>query len=243
MNRVVNYLMYLFLFFFILVSSVNAECSYQERKNLLNEAKSVDIVFNVDSRKEKIETVNPNTEEIEIIEDDKFYFNLNISNLTNDLFIKVTNNLNSDQFIVNSEDLKDGLYSYEIDNMTDIITYHLDFYSTYNNCYAEKILSRQIKKPKENPVYYFSVCSDERLENNKYCQRFIENDFNMKTYDIVSKLNKILEEENEPVVEKNFSAKKVKQFFAKYWYLFVVTLIVIIGVITLLIIRKKRSKL
>ena len=42
MNKVINSLLFVFIFFFMIVN-VNAECSYQERKSLLNDAKGVDI--------------------------------------------------------------------------------------------------------------------------------------------------------------------------------------------------------
>ena len=42
MNKVINYGLFLIFLSFIFVINVNAECSYQERKELLNEAKNVE---------------------------------------------------------------------------------------------------------------------------------------------------------------------------------------------------------
>lgn len=238
MNKVINSLLFVFIFFFM-ITNVNAECSYQERKSLLNDAKSVDVNFSVESRKVQETFINPNSDEETLVDVDKYYFKFNVLNLNDTLFLKVYNDFDTSEFIVNSSDLKDGMYSVENDNTSDLITYYVEFYSTNQNCYAEKILSKKIKKPKENPVYYYSVCKNEKLKDNEYCAHFISKNFGMSDLDIVYKLNASLKE----TPQNNANKLTLKSILVKYWYLLVVFIAIVGIVITIIVVRRKRSQL
>lgn len=238
MNKVINSLLFVFIFFFMIVN-VNAECSYQERKSLLNDAKSVDVNFSVESRKVQETHINPNNNEEALVDVDKYYFNFNVLNLNDTLFMKVYNDFDTTEFIVNSSDLKGGIYTLEIDNISDLITYYIEFYSTNQNCYAEKVLSKKIKKPKENPIYYYSVCSNEKLKDNEYCAHFIDKNFEINDLDIVYKLNDSLKESP----QTNENKLTLKSILIKYWYLLIVFVAIISIVATIIIVRKKRSQL
>ena len=243
MKKFTKYILFIMLTSFLFIFNVHAECSYQERKELLNDSKSVEAYFDLERRIISAEKINPNTDLYETIEEEQYYFNLNIANLSDNLFIKVTNNYNEEQLIVNANNINNNLYTYEISNLTDIITYYLTFYTTKENCYAEKINTIELKKPKENPLYYFSVCNNEKLENNKYCDHFITKDFNMNIYDIVDKLNNIIDEQNvDSKSDINFF-NKIINIFKKYWYLFLVVFVIIILIIFLLIYRKRKNEL
>ena len=241
MNRCFNYIILTIIFSFILIHSVNAECSYQERKDLLNEAKSVDISFNVDNKIEKITFIDPDTGESEIIDKNNYSFFMNITPFSSDIFLKITNDYNDEVIMVNSSDFSNNVYSYPISNTTDIIKYTFTFYSNKDNCYASKITTRQLKKPKENPIYFYSICSDSRLMDNKYCKQFIDTDFNIEESEIIKILSTSINQngrvDNENIINKVFKILK------KYWYIVTIILVSLITLIVILIIRKKRSEL
>lgn len=244
MKKVFNYGLFVLILSFVFINNVNAECSYQERKSLLNDAKSVDISFDVVSEEKEMTGINPNTEEEETFTTTVYTFKMNVVGMTNNMFAKITNNYDSSEIIVNYNDMKDGMYSINIENTTDIITYYVDFYSTNDNCYADKIKTTTVKKPKINPVYYYSVCSNEEVEDSEYCKQFIDKEFSKNVFDIVKELNdrvdakeKIEEKKGSTFIAKSFS------FIMTYWYLFVGILLLIIGMIVVLLIRRKRSKL
>ena len=71
MKNIFNYALFVILLSFIFVINVNAECSYQERKKLLNEAKAVDI---------SVEPI--------LNENNEYDFKFNIVNVTENFFIK-----------------------------------------------------------------------------------------------------------------------------------------------------------
>lgn len=243
MKKIFNYSLFLILLSFIFINNVDAECSYQERKQLLNEAKAVDISFEVYDKEEKIVGINPNTEQEEIYTTTTYFFKMNVSNITSNMFAKITNNYDSSEIIVNYDDLKDGIYSFDVENKTDIITYYIDFYSTNDNCYADNITTKTVKKPKENPIYYYSVCSNEKVENSAYCKHFIDKNFSENEYDIVKELNDIVNKDNDSQNnDKNFITETVT-FISSYWYLFLFLVVLILFTIVMVIVRKKRSRL
>ena len=240
MNKIIKYITITILLTFIFIYNVQAECSYQERKDLLNAAKNVDVSFNIESEEVDFKSINPNTDKEEIIKKTKYYFNLNVVNLKSDTFIKLTNDYNSDEVIIKSEDLKDGIYTQRIDNISDIITYYYTFYSLNDNCYAEKITRKQVKKPKENPLYYYSICSDNLVKDSEYCQHFIHKEFNMTNDDIVTKLNKTIQDNNE--IQDNDGFDFIS-FIKNYWYCLLIIIILLLLGIIFYIIKKKRSEL
>jgi len=240
MGRITKYIIFSFILTFLFIFNVKAECSYQERKDLLNSAKNVDVSFNIESEEVDFKSINPNTDEEEIIKKTKHYLNLNIVNLKSDTFIKLTNDNNSDEVIIKSEDLNNGIYTLRTDNISDIITYYYTFYSMNDNCYAEKITRKQIKKPKQNPIYYYSICSDDLVKDSEYCQQFIDKEFNISNDDIVNKLNKIIEDNHEALDNTNFD---FISFVKNYWYYFVILFLLIVVVPIVIIINKKRSEL
>ena len=227
-----------FIFAFNLI--VNAECSYQERNELLKEAKNVNAFFDINSEKKNVERINPNSEELESIEVEDYYFILNVLNLTNNMFIKITNNYDDNEIIVNSNSLNNGVYTYKTDNTSNIITYYLTFYSTKDNCYANKITQISLKKPKENPIYYYSVCSNEYVKDSKYCQHFITNDFKGDVYDIVGELNnKVRSYEN----QKERKGIGFLDIVKSYWYVGIILVLFIIFIILTILHRKRKIEL
>lgn len=240
MNRITKYIIFTYLLMFLCIFNVKAECSYQERKALLNAAKDVDVSFSVESEEVDFKSINPNTDKEEIIKKTKYYFNLNIVNLKSDTFIKLTNDNNSDEIVIKSEDLKDGIYTQRIDNISNIITYYYTFYSRNDNCYAEKITRKQIKKPKQNPIYFYSICSNNLVKDSEYCQQFIDKEFNINENDIIIKLNKKIEQNSET---KDNSKFDLMAFIKNYWYYLIIFIVLLLVVYIFFVIKKKRSEL
>ena len=57
-----------FIFMFLFIQGVNAECSYKERKELLNKVKSIDIGYDIETNIIKEEGTDPDTGEDEVYE-------------------------------------------------------------------------------------------------------------------------------------------------------------------------------
>lgn len=240
MKKVFMYICILFVFSFINVSSMNAECSYQERKDLLNAAKKVDVSFEIKSEK-KIENVfDAFTQEEKQIEVETNYFNLNIVNLSENLFLRYYNDFDDSEEYVTFSNMENGLYSVRIDNISNIYTYYFEFMSNNNNCSGDIILTKNLIKPKYNYFSEFTICNEEKLKNTEYCKRFITEELGISEKVFLEKANSILESSDEDNVKEEFN---ILNFFKTYWYIFVIILVISIIIFISLIITKKRGKL
>lgn len=243
MKKVINYVCFTIIFSFIFIMNTNAECSYQERKDLLNQAKSVDVSFEVVEKEEEYTLINPNTGEEGQYSKTLYSFKLNVAGITEDIFAKIYSTNDTNQYIVNYEDMTDGIYSIDIENTTDIVKYYVDFYSTNSNCYAEKITTNTITKPKENHLYYFSICLDERVQNSKYCEHFIEKDFSKSVDEIVSELTEIVNEDGSNTKNEDNVLNIVRNFMNSYWYILIIIIVIVVVFVTIILVRKKKNRL
>ncbi len=221
MRKIFNYSLFFILLSFIFINSVNAECSYQERKQLLNEAKAVDI------------SVEP------ILNDNKEYdFKFNVINITENFFIKYYNTNNGEENVINYELSNGGIFSFVDTDTYSVYDYKFEFYSTNNNCYADKISSRSITKPMYN-IYSDNVnCTYDENKNFKYCSKFLTKDENLSLDEFYEKMLDYSEEKQTYDVDENDNESFIKSYLI-YIIIFVIFLITII---ILLIIRKKRSE-
>ena len=95
---------------FIFCQNVYAECSYQERKDLLNATKNVEININSAIKEIEHEIINPNNDELETTKVKVNYFQLQLTGITDEFFAIITNNYNDEEEVVNNLVAKDGIY-------------------------------------------------------------------------------------------------------------------------------------
>ena len=115
-------------------------------------------------------------------------------------------------------------------------------YSSHDNCVGYELYTKKVKKPIYNLYSEYKICEDPVLENYKYCKKFTDVDYKLtreQFYEnVYSYMNKVNEsnKENSVAEEKNFIEKN-------YLYLIGGAIIFIIGITTIVIIRKKKSSL
>jgi len=237
MKKKFKYFYILIIVSFINLLNCNAECSYQERKDLLNDAKNVNIYYEIEETK-TIETgVNSFGEEVSI-PDINYIFNFSVVGLTDKMFISYKDRESNEKYIT-YDMLNNGIYTFKDDNFKDIYSYEFIFHSNNENCIGRKITTRKITKPRYNGYNAFSICHHENMENYKYCQKFITNDFNITEGEFFDKANEYL---NTFKVEEN-NKFNLKEFFYDYYIYIVCGFIIIIGSVSYIVIRKKRSRL
>ena len=240
MKKYLGCIIFTIIVSFIFCQNVYAECSYQERKELLNATKNVEININSAIKEIEHEIINPNNDELETTKVKVNYFQLQLTGITDEFFAIITNNYNDEEEVVNSLVSKDGIYTKNIDNVSDIYTYTITFYSENDNCYAEKITNKKVKKPKENPIYFYSICSNEEVMDNKYCSKFIDSEFNKSEEEIIKYLNSLIDKEEEKVTEEKVNITKTLK---KYWYIPVIVFGFVIIVLIIIFVNKKRGEL
>lgn len=224
MKKITNYILFSYLLTFIFMFNANAECSYEERKNMLNIAKNVDI------------SIVP----IEVSEEDGTYdFKFIVTGLTDDIFIKYYNTNNGIESYISYSMLENGIYSYIDENSISTYDYKFIFYSNNNNCLGNDLYTKTLKKPMYN-IYSENInCKNDANEDFKYCKRFLEKDYNLT----LEKFNVAITEynldkvSNEVVVDE----KKIDTKIIIFSVLGLIFLVLIIFIIFL--IRKKRREL
>lgn len=240
MYKKITIIFVLFLSVFLFKFNVYAECSYKERKELLNSAKSVDISISPEKKEEEFEVINPNSNEESTIKETVNYFKLNVVGDLSNVFVKITNNYNDDNLLINVDDMNDGVYTYDIDDRSHIITYYIDFYSTNNNCYAEKITTKTIKKARENPLHYYNICSNKEVENNKYCKEFITTEFNTSEEKIIRSLESII---NNNTKEEQKDKKSLIDTIKRFWYIPAIAFVLLFTILIVIKLKKKSGEL
>lgn len=237
MNKVINSLLFVFIFFFM-IANVNAECSYQERKSLLNDAKSVDIT--VSPKEQLIESdniVDSNGQGVPYERID-YSFDFIIANLPNTLFIKYYTDFDEPENYVSEENLNNGMFTFNDNNYTTFKTYYFEFKSNNNNCAGETFYTKKIVKPKYNNYSGYTACSDENFSKTKYCEKFITKDLNINEEQFYKLYNDSLVKDNKSNVDK-----KNKSFIKKYWYVLLILIIVPLIIVSIVLINRKRSEL
>ena len=230
----------LFIISFLIIKiSVNAECTYQERKDLLNAAKNVDIIIEpfISTHEEKGYSDFSEEEETFYIEDYSFLFT--ISNLPESLYIEYYSNTDNDVTHIDSDDLVSGLYVFEDTNYEDIKTYYFEIRSNNKNCLGNSVYTKKVIKPKFNNFSDYSICDDSSLLENEICKKFITKELNLTEADFYKKASTIKEKS-----QQNARTKKgFIDYLEEYWYIGVLLVIMILGIIIFTKVRKKRAEL
>lgn len=206
------------------VNNVNAECSYQERKELLDKAKNLEMFF------------EPNV-------NDK-YFTFNMYNLDNDLYVIIFNDKSDDIKEVHSYDLKDNKYSFVENNVDDIIVYTVKIYASKSGCYSNNVTSKRVVKKIINKFYGDDICKG--IEDYFYCKPLLDSKFSISDSKVISNINEYREKSSIKETEdvnKKFGMDDLLEFMKKYWYVFVSILIIGIVIFIIVKINKKRGEL
>lgn len=222
MKKIFNYSLFFILLSFVFINCVNAECSYQERKQLLNEAKAVDI---------SVEPI--------LNENNEYDFKFTVVNITKDFFIKYYNTNNGEENIINYELANNGVFSFVDKDSYSVYDYKFEFYSTSNNCYADKINFKSITKPMYNMYSENVNCTYEENKGFKYCAKFLTKDDNLSIEEFYEKLldyNSKKQTQNNDDIEESFFEKYIVYIFISFGTL-------IFSIIVVVLIKKRREKL
>lgn len=239
MNKVFKCVIFFVILNFVFALTVNAECSYQERKDLLNLTKKTEIFFEVDKKLFEGDSSAPDYHgPLE-----GYYLILNVTNVTEDFFVKIQNHNNSDEVIyVSKEDLVDNLFTVEIGNILDKDKYDVTFMSYNNNCLGWEIRTTTVDKPIYNKISEYVYCENEMFSKSKYCKTFIDKPFDKSESEIMNYMEKQIEEaekDTDEGIHETFIDKALN--YSIYVGIFVVFIVII--VFSVIFINKKRSKL
>jgi len=182
----------------------------------------------VKSEADKVERyiVNVNTR-------DYITVNINIGNLTENLYIVVLNDFNEEVKTYHYSDANNGMVSFDTVNVQESINYVVKVYSEDNSCGIEPLKTISFKTSKFNPYSLNDVCQNSY--EIEMCDPFYDVE-DMTLEDFNKEVGEIVEE-----LEKTFG-EKVLEFISSYWLYVVVPFLIIVIIYGTKIFILKRGK-
>ncbi len=169
-------------------------------------------------------------------------FKISLLNITDDIYVTVSNDYNSEVRTFYKKDTVDGVASFESKISDVFVNYQIEVHSNKYTCIGEVYSKISLRTPVFNPYSNLEVC-----ENNSsfyYCQQFISSE-NISSNEFYERLGKFkVEKEDERKEEERSQTivEKIKQFYIKNKLVIYAVIIVVIvsGVATTVILIKKR---
>lgn len=158
---------------FSCISNVYAEesCSYKNRAELNKIAASVTAAY-----------------EVKKDENNQTFFRVSIYNITEKIYVNITNSINPDELlIVNPSMTTNGMYSFDVKDISTIITYTIVIRSSVPGC-TEDIRRFNFIKPKRNKFFDYEECKYDDTAEYSYCSEWITSDFTLTDDAILKKI-------------------------------------------------------
>lgn len=241
--------LFLFIMFMLLfMGSVNADdlaCTPTQLSELRRAASNIKVTYVPTTIKEQSNNLSPETGTNVLTAK---YLDIKIYNVADGINIKVSNsgnNVESLETNISSRDIgNDGAITLRQSALDVVVDYTFEIYSLSYGCSLQTLRTIKLTLPRYNFYSQLDACSE--IADYYLCQEYTTFEVDGATfYDKVAEYKKKLEsqeiidddEDNTGVISKTMST------VSKYKY-FVVGLIVVIGVvITIFILKRKRSVL
>lgn len=223
------------------ITHAESACSYEEQVEINN------IVSHVNATYETVDIFEGTTLDIDNRNEDGTIpridnyikgFNINIMNITEDIYVVVSNNVNSEIKTFYYKDTTDGEVSFQVRDATSLVTYTIEIHSNKYSCIGDVFRKFAITTPIYNDLSGLAAC--EGNEGFYYCQEYINSE-NISVNEFMKRIKEYKEEKQEEE-EKKESEKS-------FWKNNKTTIIVISGVVvltgvatTVILLKKKRSR-
>ena len=226
------------LFSFLIIVPVQAEetCTYKEEAELREKASNIKVDYEMDY--EEYESSHD-----DIATDGTYFYNINVTNITKEFYVEVTNDINGDKKLLSYSEEDNGITSFRWDNIDKITNFTFKVYTTAGNkCNGVALRTIHWTSPRYNK--YAWRCADE-FPDYSLCQQFVTFD-EITEYEFFKRLEAYREsvkkqqeknEENKSIVEK------VIEFVDKYkWVVFGVVIVTGAGTCTYLYFSRKKQR-
>ena len=190
---------YMILLLLLIIPAFNASaltCSATENLNLKKEANNVEISYDMeDLSTRKTIKVGSNKTAFEI---PRYKFNVSVYNIRDDIYVKVTNDIDRRVITIYPNVIQNGTYSFAHNDYANIYTYKLSVYSYKDECKDELIGVKKLVVPKYNPYSEYEYCKN---SDEDFCKKFIKKDIGVDSDDAFLEM---LNEKNASQKEKTF---------------------------------------
>ncbi len=220
-------------------------CNYEEQVEINN------IVANVNATYEAVEIYNGKTFDIDnrnedgsIPEVDSYIkgFNINIMNITDDIYVVVSNNKNSDVKTFYYRDTNEGEATFQVKDALSLVTYTIEIHSNKYSCVGELFRKFTITTPIYNAYSESVACKDN--SGFYYCQEYISSE-NISVNEFTKQVQEYQIKKQEEQEKENKKGFDLKEFFKnnKFTIITISGIVVIAGVATtVILLKKKRSR-
>jgi len=152
-------------------TTTKQNCDYKTRAELNKLAASITASYDIEKR-----------------EDGKYIFKFTVYNVVENLFVSVTDETETLSLVVTPAHLTNGVYTFNIENDTDVIRYNFVVRSLLPNCSGD-LKKFTVVKPKRNKYHDYNECKFTDTENYTYCQEWVTRDFSLNESEIIKKIN------------------------------------------------------
>lgn len=152
-------------------TTTKASCDYKTRAELNKLAASVTASYDIEKR-----------------EDGRYIFKFTVYNVVENLFVSVTNEAETLSLVITPAHLTNGVYTFNIENDTDVIRYNFVVRSLIQNCTGD-LKKFTVIKPKRNKYHDYNECKFTDTENYSYCEEWVTKDFSLSESEIIRKIN------------------------------------------------------
>lgn len=204
----IKYALFATLLFSLAVGGVNAaSCSYEEQAKLNSEVANIKTNFEIkqrvmDKSEYDIPDVLIGTPEADKYEMTISYFQINILNLTENVYIEVTNNADGTKDTYQYSNANNGNVSFTRDETDKLITYTVKVYASANTgCEGSLLKTLYVSLPRYNSFSTYPICKE--MPDHDMCQSYVNfeemsfSDFEIEIKEEVEKIQKEEEKKNE----------------------------------------------
>ena len=229
-----------FLLMLLLVKNVHAECGYETQAKLNSEAATIKAIYE-ETQKEMDKNSYVCGDGVDECTEYYSIFKISILNLSENFYVKVTGD-NGYSATYTYNDAKDGIVSFEIEDLTKVNTFTFNVYNTNNSGCSEKLnRTFYLTTPRLNEYYNVKLCDE--LPDYYMCQKFVTYEDTGYT-DFLISINKYYEQQEDVKNNTNKSFfEKVIDFIKENKVVFIITggVVVVGGVATVIILKKRRK--
>lgn len=233
---------------FIQLNPVNAAstCDYNEQAELNNAVANIKATY--EEAEELVADLGPGEsgENDQIINE---YFKLTFYNLSEDFYLKITNDYNNEVKYIRYNDVQSGVATYDWKETSEIVNFKITIYSSDStSCPNEEYRIITLSTPRYNSYWNSAKCTGN--ESFYLCQKYITENEEIDDATFKEKLeafeNKKAEDVKEEEEKNKTLSDKISDFIGenKITIIMVATIVVVGGVVTMVIvIKKRRSRL
>lgn len=122
-------------------------------------------------------------------DNDKYYFEISLYNITDDIYAVISSDINSEERVVNHDMTTNNTYSFKTEDINTIINYTISIRTIRYGCSGE-IRNMSLIKPRYNDLSELATCKTKEMADYSYCQKWVEKYYTNTREEIIEKINR-----------------------------------------------------